>query len=532
MNHGLTGLLQVWSRRKWLAILFFAAPFTAAVTLAMSLPDIYKATAALLVERQQVAETFVKSAVTGEIETRLRMITEEIWSRARLQELIIRFGLYPSLMKHGPLEDVIDRMRRDIQTESEKEAQQMGGRVTVAFTISYLGRDPQTVALVANTLASMYVEENLKMRGRQASGTAQFLQVQLEQMKQKLDVEEHRVGQFKERYLGELPEQMQANLSAQERLNTELRMNIEGQMRVKERLEREEVTRQLVEATAVGRVGDPLGPIGGPDAMAARIARLNQDLMELRTRASEKHPDVIRVKAEIVALEHKLAEMKQEESSAPNSAPKPSAPTNLSHPRHKKVRSEVEVELSALQEQEKALRHAIATYQRRIESAPHREQEYQELSRNYKTTKELYNTLLQRYEEAQVSERMEQGQKGDQFRVLDPAIVPVDPEGPNRNKLLLIGLVLSLALAAGVVVLAEQLDASFHTVEDLRAFTKVPLLVSIPRIVTETDTNRRHWKVGLGSAAAMVGLVFIIGASYYLAHGNDEIVLKLVRAHS
>src|SRR6266498_1274082 len=114
---GLDLALAVWHRRKWLAILIFLVPFTAAVSLALFLPDLYQATATVLVERQLVPENFVQPTVTSALETRLHTISQEILSRSRLEALVTRFGLYPGLRKEGQNEEVVERMRKDIKLE-------------------------------------------------------------------------------------------------------------------------------------------------------------------------------------------------------------------------------------------------------------------------------------------------------------------------------------------------------------------------------------------------------------------------------
>src|SRR6266508_5468458 len=204
---GLGMLLAVWRRRKWLAILVFAAPAAAAVSLIMFLPNVYRSTATVLVDRQQVPETFVRSTVTSALETRLHTISQEILSRSRLEALINRFGLYSDLKQRVSLEEVIARLRGDIKLEL-RSAEVRGQReATIAFTISYQGSDPGTVSAVTNTLAGFYIEENLKARERQAIGTAEFLKVQLAETQKRLDVQEQQVSTFKRRHLGELPQQ-------------------------------------------------------------------------------------------------------------------------------------------------------------------------------------------------------------------------------------------------------------------------------------------------------------------------------------
>src|SRR5213594_3904587 len=232
---GMEQALAIWSRRQRLAILVFAVPFSSAVSLVTSLPAVYEATATVLVDRQQVPEAFVRPTVTSELETRLQTISQEILSRSRLEGLISRFGLYADLRKHESSEEILERMRRDIRLDIRSADARGRQSVTVAFALSYRGRDPQTVALVTNTLASFYIEENLKARERQATGTAEFLKAQITETKKRLDDQEQRVSEFRKRYLGELPQQMQANLATLEALNTQLRLNNDGQVRASER---------------------------------------------------------------------------------------------------------------------------------------------------------------------------------------------------------------------------------------------------------------------------------------------------------
>src|SRR5207245_4231524 len=134
--------------------------------------------------------------------------------------------------------------------------------------------------------------------------------------------------------------------------------------------------------------------------------------------------------------------------------------------------SAIDAEIKSLKAEEQRLRRQIETYQRRVESAPQREQEFQELSRGFETARELYASLLKRYEDAQLAENMEQSKQGEQFRILDPAIPTKQPAAPNRFRLVLLGVLLALGGAVAAAVLAGHLDTSFHTHDDLRAFTK------------------------------------------------------------
>src|SRR5207244_29255 len=191
---------------------------------------------------------------------RLHTISQEILSRSRLEALMNRFGLYADLRKRVPSEEVIERMRKDIQLERKGVAVKGGRQATVAFTISYQGSEPATVSLVANTLASFYIEENLKARERQATGTAEFLKVQLGETKKRLDEQEQRVSEFKRRHLGELPQQMETNLASLERLRTQLRLNAATQTPPTEGRQRRPRRRRPGPRKSRPRPGPPRSP--------------------------------------------------------------------------------------------------------------------------------------------------------------------------------------------------------------------------------------------------------------------------------
>jgi hypothetical protein len=254
----------------------------------------------------------------------------------------------------------------------------------------------------------------------------------------------------------------------------------------------------------------------GSEPDEVRLQRLKGELATLRMKYTDLWPDIIRIKDEIANLEKQLA------------LPKPKKPVEEVPPTPQVLRLQealksAETELGLLKAEDQRLRKDIVAYQTRIDNAPQREQEYVELTRDYETTKELYNTLLKRYGEAQIGESMEQRQKGEQFRILEPAMPVYSPAAPRRSRLLLAGLGLAVVLGAGAMVLAEILDTSFHSVDDLRSFSALPVLVAIPRIVTEADARRRRTRFRMAAGAALAGLVLTAGVSYLVASDNETL---------
>ena len=505
---GLDRVQAVWRRRKWLGIVICILPLAAGAALTMGLPDLYESTALVLVERQQVPEAFVRSTVTSELEIRLHTLSQEILSRSRLESLITRVGLYRDL-QNKTSDEAVARMRRDIRVDLKSIDMGNGRSATTAFALSYRGADPQTVAVVTNTLASFYIEENLRARERQATGTAEFLRVQLVDAKKRLDEQEARNSEMQRRYLGELPQQMQSNLMGLESMNTQLRMNNENIVRLAER--RDQFAAQLELAKTES----------GEESDEQRLARFKRELGVLRIRYTDLWPDIIRIKDEIARLEKSLGEPR------PKAEPKKPLPLTPQVLRAQEQLAQTETELKFAKANEQRLKRSIEQYQSHLDNAPKREQEYLQATRDYQSTKELYNSLTKRYEEAQLGESMEQRQKGEQFRILDAAVPSSTPAAPRRDRLLLATGGLSLALGAGAILLAELLDTSFHSAAELRAYTTVPLLVNIPRIVTESDARRRRWRFRFAAVGVVVGLLLVVGLAYFIAHGNEQLAQLL-----
>ncbi|RLG43184.1 MAG: protein GumC, partial [Thermoproteota archaeon] len=198
---------------------------------------------------------------------------------------------------------------------------------------------------------------------------------------------------------------------------------------------------------------------------------------------TEKHPDVIRLKNQIAKLEKQLQQSSSETSSEETEIPQ-EQPTNLPLPRE--IQNEIvrlNAEIEKLKEERQNLLKTIAEYQRRVEITPKVEKEYQDLIRGYEVLREEYQSLLEKKLDAELAANMEKAQKGEQFRILDPAKVPEKPYKPNRFKIVFLGIALGLGAGVGLAFLMEfYIDTSFYRVEDLETFTELPVLALIPKI--------------------------------------------------
>lgn len=515
--------IEILRRRRVLAFGVFAAVIAAAASFAAFLPDLYRATAIVLVDRP-VAEAFVRPAVAGELESRLHVIKQETLSRERLTAVVERFDLYPELRTNGAIESALERTREDIQVEQTGPEQISGRTKTVAFKLNYAGRDRDTVADVTNAIAAFYVAQNDRMRTEEAAQTTQFLKAQLDDAKKALDREEQSIKSYNTRHVGQLPQQFELNLAALDRLNTQMRINGERQMRAIEQRGRLTDDALILESGTSGAGASA----AEPDRSIDRLEKLRQDLKLLETQFTEKHPDVQRLREEITRVE-KAAAAEPAVTRVPGS-PTPEATevySRLGRSRRQSIQS-IDAEIAKLKEEETSIRASIASVERRLESMPERQQEFSMVSRDRQSAKDLYDSLLKRYEEAQLVESMETDRQGERFRILEAAVPPEGPSAPNRPYLMILGVLAAIGLAAAAVLIAEQFDTTFHSLDELRSYTAVPVLVTIPHI--SLGRGRQVGRAALVSASILIVIGLTATAAAYLARGNEDLVRLLVRS--
>jgi polysaccharide chain length determinant protein (PEP-CTERM system associated) len=496
---------EILLRRKWYIIIPFVIVVCAATIYSFTTPKKYRASTLILVTPQKVPVDYVRPTVTSRIEDRLQSIGQEIMSRTRLEQIIAEFKLYQSEAKTLTMEEIVELMRLDITV-------QIRGKEGY-FSISYTGKDPRTVTMVTNKLASLFIEENLKLREQQAQGTSEFLSIELNATKAKLDEQEKLITQFKRQFMYELPDQRDVNLSILGKLQQQLQTTGDavksGQDRKliiqKQLTEMRNMAAMLTEQAATptaqedsaGRSssspsGFPKPKIGNPDEI--RLEKLKSLLSELETKYKEKHPDILTTRKRIAELEKKIERDKAVTKESEGEAAGPGIPKEKKKgekmeagvdPFYKEMEGQLaatDLEIKRLKDEEARTKAKIGEYQTRLENIPVREMAMANLARDYQNTKDTYQSLLKKSQEAQQAENLERRQKGEQFKVIDPARIPEKPFSPNIPRNLLFGVLLGMGLGFGIAFFREQMDRSFKDAEDLETTLGFKVLANIPKI--------------------------------------------------
>ena len=510
--------IEIALRRKWYIIVPLVLSVVVSFAVYKKLPKIYTASTLILVQSQRIPTEYVRPTITDTVTSQLNTLSQEILSRTRLERVIHEFSLYRDLLNKLPMEEVVERMRSAIEVKVQSQMQYDRGQNT--FSISFEGKEPRTVMLVTNKLASLFIEENLRVRGQQAEKTSDFLSKELSMMEDRLKRKEAEIRTFKERYMGQLPEQLDANLKILERLQQQLQTTSENIRAAEDRVvlirsqidmlrereqgllarqtRREPTSRESTSATEDVAVG------GTPeDPVIVQYNQLKRNLIAAQAKYTDNHPEVIDLKQKVAKLEPRVKEVIAKQTTERearrralrenrNAGTEPDPAVAVLDPalerllaQYTEQYNESQLEAKRLKGEEKKLQEQITLYQRRIEDTPRGEQELAVLMRDYDLSKINYQSLSNKKIQAEMAENLERNQQGEQFKILDPARIPEKPVKPDRNKILLMGFAMGLALGVGLTWFRESLDRSFHTVADLESCFELPVLATIPTLKEE-----------------------------------------------
>ncbi|MEJ5330074.1 MAG: GNVR domain-containing protein [Desulfobaccales bacterium] len=543
---------RILAARKWYFILPAVGIMLAAAVVALVWPPVYEAKSTILIEEQQIPPEFVRTTVTGFAEQRIQSLSQQILSRARLVEIIRQFDLYAELRRKAPMEEVVERMRKDIAVETISAEMSEGKRrrrpgqkdegITIAFSVAYRGENPDQVLKVASTLASLYLQENLKIREQQAKTTTQFLEAELKEIQERIRTLGDRISDFKAKNEGVLPELYQFNLSQADRLEKEIDQ-LTAQIRAAE-----DRKIYLEGQLATVKPDSPIISGTGERVMDphARLKYLQVALADLTSRYSPEHPDVVKVKREMAELEkvvgssgtppalkrQKLTQLEAELAQKqgryaadhpeivklkkeiaelrklPEAAgPPPVQPENPSYISLQANLQATVNDIAALKKQRADLEGKLKVYRQRLERTPQVEQEYLALTRDYQNAHAKHQEIMNKILEARIAEGMEESQKAERFTLIDPAVFPEKPVAPNRLLILLAGVLLGTMGGLGLVALTENLDHTIKSASEVAWLSGLPVLARISRIVTAEDRERQARRRRLAWTAAGLSLV-------------------------
>ena len=524
-------IIEIALKRRWYIIIPFCLSMLTGIYLAVTLPRLYESKTLIFVQPQRVPTDFVRSIISVDIDSRIRTISQQILSRTNLEKIIENFNLFsePKLTSMF-MEDKVGDLRKRIRIDVTK-AKQDRRKDADAFSISFKGKDPEKVMRIANALATYFIDENLKVREAQAVGTSDFLKDELGSMRNRLVALEETLRKYRVTYMGELPEQLETNLRILDRLQDRLNTKQESLRAAKSALV--VLEKQISDAQELYRGVTSLesGKIVEHEMSdQAKLNLLKKERSDLLARYTDRHPDIIRQKKIIDDLEAKIQNENQEAAQElpPGQANNKETFKETSIIADKytstlmKQRLEIINEIKIIQTDIAKLTQQSHMHQKRVENTPKREQELLSLKRDYQNIKDTYDSLLSRKLEAELAVNMEKKQKGEQFRIIDPARLPKKPVSPDMKKLFLMTLAAGLGIGCVLVFLLEYLNTSFNRFEEIEPFLGIPVLATIPSIINPRNVKKRKISMALSIISIMFSFVLLAGFAFLTFNGVDQ----------
>lgn len=495
-------LKQYWliiQRRKYLALATAIAVLSLFTWGSFFLPKTYEANSIVFIERSHFINPLIKGVgVTANLEDRLRNLKYGITTRNIIERVIKKLGMDAKAKNPNQYEELIDTIRKNIDVKVK------GVHETDLFIISYSGKEPQTVRDIVNTLVGEYIEENIGYRRTDIHDTYEFIQSQLMEYKKKLEESDSAITEFRKKNPHLIPQSENAlfeKIEGFQKAKTEADIRLKELVMMRDNFQRQLSNEKELTVAFVTKDDSP---------QQARLTHLNNQLLLLMTRYTEDYPEVVKVKREIEELKKKIAQAKDAPGDGAGSQ------TSMMNPIYQQLREQLtttNAEIESLKARSSELSRQQQAAQGILGRMPKEQEEWTRLQRDRNVFQKIYDELLQKLESARLSKDLELTDKTTTFRVVDPAVLPLLPVKPDRIMMILLGIVLGIGAGIGAVFGFEYLDDSFKDSDSIEARLKLPVLVTIPRIVTEEDElseKKLNKKVFTAAGAYLFVIILVL----------------------
>lgn len=521
-RYEITDVLALIKRRKGLIFIPMLLTAMAATAVAFMLPPKYQAKATILVETQDTPERFSIETGSRYVEERIQSITQRVLSRGSLLTMVEKNDLWPDLRAKGATEELLSRMRAStiveaIQAEGGDARAGRPAGTTIGLTLAFESHDPVKAAQVTDALASLFLQENQRTQTENTKMTQAILEKQASGLRLEINTLDQRIASFKERNMLLMPEMTQLHVRQLEDLDKSINQRREyiRQLRSRKALLQSQLA--SLKSQANQAANEPLTPQEKYDVLWLRY-------LELRAGLSENHPDVVALKKQLASLRDvttasqdyetkvhelrkkrdRLAELRQTRTDDYPDVAKlaievralerevqalkvnpglTATATDKANPALMNLREQIATTDLEITSETRLINDQIAHSEelaRRIGESPGVEQTYNALMRDYQNLDVRYKDTLQRLQRAKDAKVIEENSLGGRLTLIDPPRVPEKPFSPNRPRILLMGLILSIMVGIGFGAAGEVLDSSLRSAADVRLITSAPVLGRVP----------------------------------------------------
>ena len=507
--------LKIIRRRKWLIILPVIAVTASVSWVVYRLPDVYQSVTLIMVKPSTLPTAVVPTITEDSLTRQLASIAQVVTSRSSLEPLVLKYELYkPERLRGEPMESIINMMRKDIRVEVNTSRND----ITNGFNITYNGRDPRTTQAVTAELASKYIDEQTKNTVNSTASAKQFIDQQVKEAQDELTLVDNKRLEFMQQNVGNLPTQATSLVGQLTGLREQQKALIAEIGRLQDRSSSLVTQLTLMKRQFQQSIDDYAENTTDPKTtlawaeLAKRKADLQSELLQLSTELKPKHPDVLAKQAQLNSVSKEMDQMVAEWKERILEKQKklqnrPDLSVAATEAQLKAVDGEIKREQRMLAENEKQ----IVAILERINSVPGAEVALGALERDYQTKKSAYDQLLLQQQKITLGADAASQQQGEGIVVVDSANLPSKPVAPKRLMLSGIGLALGLGLGLLLTGLFEiPRLMTIQSTEDARHYTGLPVLISIPELLTPEEARsiprRRKLLLAVGVAITIMAI--------------------------
>lgn len=460
-------------------------------------PKSFEVSSSVTIERSGLINPLLQGISTAPNQS-LMDLRNTITSRTVIGRVIKKTGLDKTVTNAAQFEGLITNIQKNLEVTAVKSIG--GGREPDLFKISYRGNDPKVVLTMVETLVSEFIEESAGHQRSNAIGAYDFVDEQLNEYRKKLEDSDKAIREFREKNPAMVPQNESVLLGRIESFQTgriETEIKLKELMRKRDSLQKQLSGEKELTVAFVSNDGSPEG----------RLNFLNNQLMQLLTKYTEDYPDVVRTKSEIEELRKQIARAAQDERTN-KSGSATGSETKAINPVYRQIKedlSRTDTEIESLKARLDELIKQQNEGRAMLGRMPKEQEEWTKLQRDRSAYQRVYDELIQKREGARVSKDLEIADKTTRLRVVDPPVMPRTPVSPNRVKLILLGFALGICAGAGAALGLDYLDKSFKNEDEVQKGLHLPVLASIPAIVTDADVL---------AAATLDRKVFTAAAAY------------------
>jgi len=468
-RHSAFTVLKTLKRRKLYLMVPMVLVTAAVAVYTERLPERFRARA-LVASEATAPEPYLSGRVdmvaTLSVEEHLRAIRETLLSPPVLETVIREFKLY-DLTGQRELDRAIESMKSRIQIQVDSPD---------GFYVGFEGDQPQQVMQVANRLAALFVERTSDLHGQRVAQVDSLLDAEVNRLRTLLREQEEGLKNYKQSVAQELPDRLAANLKLLE--------NLQQQAQSKSDEIAEAQARRLAvvdEILALESQGALEAAPREKTANETALDDLRAKLRQLKTRYTSENPEIQRTEKEIRDIEA---------LGTPLGTRREPSPLHMRHVALEAELTSIDQRVKSYQQERAALTSQMAGYEKRVNSSPGLETTLTQRTRDAALTRTQYETMLAKQQAEKLDQRVEKSDKHVAFKVVEPAQLPSTPYSPQRERIIFMGFLASLGLGIAAVLLVEQMDSSFETIEEVQGFTNLPVLSAIPTIANSLPRMR------------------------------------------